>query len=169
MTLMSERASDRARSIVTERQKTSFCHVIYSGGEKICAPTALWHNQKRHRAPGSVKFRTGGHSPRTAPAGRQKIVRIFASAQDAKSTQDAKTPLEMPARKRGRTGENPVPTVQSGWKVARAENGRSPPLAEVSAAPPAVQRGGGRVRRFVMVSRRARGSCPHTGTGASTP
>ena len=76
------------------------------------------HNQYRHRAPGSVKFRTGGHSPRTALAGRQNRtnLRIRAGRQD--SARDA-------ARKRGRTGENPVPTVQSGWKVARAEKGRS--------------------------------------------
>ena len=99
--------------------KTSSCHGSYPRENKINPRRALWHNQYRHRAPGSVKFRTGGHSPRTALAGRQKIVRIFASAQDAK------TPLEKPARKRGRTGENPVPTVQSGWKVARAEKGRS--------------------------------------------
>lgn len=95
--------------------KTSSCHGSYPRENKLNPRRALWHNQYRHRAPGSVKFRTGGHSPRTALAGRQKIVRIFASAQDAK------TPLEKPARKRGRTGENPVPTVQSGWKVARAE------------------------------------------------
>lgn len=101
--------------------KTSSCHVSYPRENKLNPQRVLWHNQYQHRAPGSVKFRTGGHSPRTALAGRQKIVRIFASAQDAKSTQDAKTPLETPARKRGRTGENPVPTVQSGWKVARAE------------------------------------------------
>ena len=164
MTLMSKRASNRARSIVTERQKTSFCHVIYSGGEKICAPPALWHNQKRHRAPGSVKFRTGGHSPRTALAGRQKIVRIFASAQDAK------TPLETPARKRGRTGENPVPTVQSGWKVARAENGRFRPSRRCLRPHRRYkQRGGGCVRRFVVAPRRARGPCSHTRAGASTP
>ena len=99
--------------------KTSSCHGNYPRENKLNPRRALWHNQYRHRAPGSVKFRTGGHSPRTAPAGRQKIIRIFASAQDAK------TPLEKPARKRGRTGENPVPTVQSGWKVARAEKGRS--------------------------------------------
>jgi len=95
--------------------KTSSCHGSYPRENKLNPRRALWHNQYRHRAPGSVKFRTGGHSPRTTLAGRQKIVRIFASAQDAK------TPLEKPARKRGRTGENPVPTVQSGWKVARAE------------------------------------------------
>ena len=99
--------------------KTSSCHGSDPRENKLNPRRALWHNQYRHRAPGSVKFRTGGHSPRTALAGRQKIVRIFASAQDAK------TPLEKPARKRGRTGENPVPTVQSGWKVARAEKGRS--------------------------------------------
>ena len=160
MTLMSKRTSDRARSIVTERQKTSFCHVIYSGGEKICAPPALWHNQKRHRAPGSVKFRTGGHSPRTVSPASSRLAftaRLFTAANH-----------RAPEQADGRTGENPVPTVQSGWKVARAENGRSRPSRRC-ATPPAVQRGGGRVRRFVVVSRMARGSCPHTGAGASTP
>ena len=99
--------------------KTSSCHGSYPRENKLKPRRALWHNQYQHRAPGSVKFRTGGHSPRTTLAGRQRIIRIFASAQDAK------TPLETPACKRGRTGENPVPTVQSGWKVARAEKGRS--------------------------------------------
>ena len=119
MTLMSKRTSDCARSIVTERQKTSFCHVIYSGGEKICAPPALWHNQKRHRAPGSVKFRTGGHSPRTVSPASSRLAftaRLFTAANH-----------RAPEQADGRTGENPVPTVQSGWKVARAENGRSRP------------------------------------------
>lgn len=162
MTLMSKRASNRARSIVTERQKTSFCHVIYSGGEKICAPPALWHNQKRHRAPGSVKFRTGGHSPRTVSPASSRLAftaRLFTAANH-----------RAPEQADGRTGENPVPTVQSGWKVARAENGRFRPSRRCLRPHRRYkQRGGGCVRRFVVAPRRARGPCSHTRAGASTP
>ena len=98
--------------------KTSSCHGSYPRENKLNPLRALWHNQYRHRAPGSVKFRTGGHSPRTALASRQNRtnLRIRTGCQD--SAREA-------PRKRGRTGENPVPTVQSGWKVARAEKGRS--------------------------------------------
>ena len=97
--------------------KTSSCHGSYPRENKLNPRHALWHNQYQHRAPGSVKFRTGGHSPRTVLPASSRLAftaRLFTAANH-----------RAPEQADGRTGENPVPTVQSGWKVARAEKGRS--------------------------------------------
>ena len=97
--------------------KTSSCHGSYPRENKLNPLRALWHNQYQHRAPGSVKFRTGGHSPRTVSPASSRLAftaRLFTAANH-----------RAPEQADGRTGENPVPTVQSGWKVARAEKGRS--------------------------------------------